>query len=546
MLQNRLFPFLLFIGSCLLLWQSWQNEHPIAPSKVISAIQNSPLPPTTIAESSALPAQSTPGVIQSQNGLKSDKVYHISTPLLDVDINSVGADIRSLALKQQLDSANQPLVLFADKGPLIEVAQSGLIGANDLPNHTTVYQLLNPSSDFNIPANGTPLDVSFQAVSLSGIQVIKTFHFSADSYVIRVEEKIINHSDKPVSLQSYYQILRNSDAPSHDPRFVSTFTGPAVYTDSSKYQKITFKDIDNNKINYPTQSNNGWIGMVQHYFVAAWIPANNINRDFYTRQVAEHLYAAGTVIPLGLLQPNTEQQLSVSLYAGPEEKKILESVAPGLKYTVDYGWLTIFAEPLFSVLSWIHGWVRNWGVSIILLTFLIKLLFFPLTATSFKSMAKMRRFQPKMNDIKTLCGDDKAKYNQMIMELYRKEKINPLGGCLPIVIQMPIFFSLYWMILGAVQLRHAPFFGWIQDLSAQDPYYILPVLMAASMIVQQRLSPKPADPMQAKVMMYMPLIFSVTFLFFPSGLVLYWVVNNVLSILQQWQINRMMGNAIPK
>jgi YidC/Oxa1 family membrane protein insertase len=545
MLQNRLFPFLLFLGSCLLLWQSWQKEHPVTP-KDISAIHQSSLPSANVIGGTAVPAQPTLGLSQLQNNLKSGQIYHISTPLLDVDIDSMGADVRGLALKQQLDSNNQPLVLFADKGPLIEVAQSGLIGAADVPNHTTPYQLLNTVSDFSVASNGAPLDVSFQATSLSGIQVIKTFHFTSDSYVIRVDEKIINHSEKPASLQVYYQILRNSDAPSHDPRFVSTFTGPAVYTESSKYQKISFKDIDNNKINYPTQSNNGWIGMVQHYFVAAWIPPNNISRDFYTRQVAEHLYAAGTVIPLSVIQPNAEQQMSVSLYAGPEEKKLLESVAPGLKYTVDYGWLTIFAEPLFSVLSWLHGWVHNWGVSIILLTFLIKLCFFPLTATSFKSMAKMRRFQPKMNDIKALCGDDKAKYNQMIMELYRKEKINPLGGCLPIVIQMPVFFSLYWMILGAVQLRHAPFFAWIHDLSAQDPYYILPVLMAASMIVQQRLSPKPADPMQAKVMMYMPLIFSVTFLFFPSGLVLYWVVNNVLSILQQWQINRMMGNATPK
>jgi YidC/Oxa1 family membrane protein insertase len=317
-----------------------------------------------------------------------------------------------------------------------------------------------------------------------------------------------------------------------------TFTGVAVYTEKEKFQKLTFEDIAKGKISYPKNSDDGWIAVIQHYFFSAWLPKNGMPREFYTRRLDENLYAVGVIVTDAPLGAGASATVSVPLYAGPQEQEKLAKIAQGLDLTIDYGWLTVIAVPLFWVLSSLHQWVGNWGITIILLTVIIKALFYPLSAASYRSMAKMRVLAPKLQRLKDQYGDDRQRLQQAMMELYKTEKINPLGGCMPIVVQIPVFIALYWVLLASVELRHAPFMLWIDDLAAPDPWFILPILMAATMWIQTMLNPEPPDPVQAKVMKIMPLVFSVFFFFFPAGLVLYWLVNNVLSIAQQWQITR--------
>ncbi|HUQ76345.1 MAG TPA: membrane protein insertase YidC, partial [Burkholderiales bacterium] len=378
----------------------------------------------------------------------------------------------------------------------------------------------------------------------NGAQVTKKFVFHRGSYLIDVAYEVANRSAQPISPTAYFQFMRDPNAPSEEAAQtsafagVTTFTGPAVYTAESKFLKVGFDDIAKGKATHPKQAKDGWLAMVQHYFVSAWLPQDGVAREYYTSKVADNRFTAGVKVPVGTVAPGAAATVTVPLYVGPQETDTLEKVAPGLNLVVDYGWLYVLAAPLFWILKWIHGLVGNWGWSIILLTVLIKLVFYPLNAKAGRSMAQMKVLGPKMEKLKQLYGEDRQKMNQAMMELYRTEKINPLGGCLPIVVQIPVFIALYWVLLASIELRHAPWLGWIQDLSAPDPYFILPVIYAVSMFVQTKLNPQPADPVQAKVMLMMPIVFSVFFLFFPSGLVLYWVVQNLLSIVQQWHINR--------
>jgi len=316
-----------------------------------------------------------------------------------------------------------------------------------------------------------------------------------------------------------------------------TYTAAAVYTDKEKFQKVDFSTIESGSPEYHKQATDGWIGVLQHYFVGAWLPKDQKEREYFTRKLEGDMYAVGVVLPEFVIEPGQKGTVASTLYAGPAQAD-LDEIAPGLGLTVDYGWLTIIATPLFWMMSLFNDWTHNWGVAIILLTILIKLVFFPLSAASYRSMAKMRVVAPKLEKIKQQYGDDREKLNRAMMDLYKNEKINPLGGCLPVLIQIPVFIALYWSILASVEMRFAPFFGWITDLSAADPYYILPVIMGLSMVVQMRLNPVPPDPIQAKVMQIMPIAFSVIFFFFPAGLVLYSIVNNLLSIAQQWYITR--------
>ncbi len=548
--MQRIIPLAIFTASSFMLWDAWQSHQretqqpPVSPpalSSVPTGTASLPsVPSPSVSGSGAVPSATT-AVGPQTEGLHRGERVKVTTDVMDAEIDTEGADLRSLKLLKHFsaEQSNKPVDLLEDKNSLVYVAQSGLLGAG-LPNHTTQFTADKPEA--TLAAGQDSLDVTLKAITPGVVEVDKTYHFKRGSYVVTVETAVHNLSAAPLSPEAYFQFLRVSKAPPGDPRFVSTYTGPAVYTDATKFQKIPFTDIDKGKRDYPTTATNGWIAMLQHYFVAAWLPQPGAQREFFTRKVGNDLYTAGVILPMGVIAPGGTGTVSVPLYAGPQEGAKLKNLAPGLDLTIDYGWLTIIATPLFYVLSWIHGWVGNWGVAIILLTVLIKAIFFPLSAASYKSMARMRVVQPKMARIKEQFGDDRARMNQAMMELYKTEKINPLGGCLPMVVQIPVFIALYWVLLGSVELRHAPFFGWIHDLSAQDPYYILPVLMTASMFLQQRMSPKPPDPVQAKVMMFMPLAFSVMFFFFPAGLVLYWVVNNVLSITQQWQITRMMGD----
>jgi len=376
------------------------------------------------------------------------------------------------------------------------------------------------------------LDVRLVADLAAGGQVVKTYTFHRGSYQIDVR-----HEGLPVGAFAYYQFTRDGKpAEEHGNAMMmaaSTFTGPAVFTETEKFQKVSFSDLAKNKAKFANQADNGWLAMVQHYFVAAWLPPASIAREFYMRTVGEDLYSAGVILPVG-----ADGKSAVSLYAGPQELQNLKNIAPSLDLVVDYGWLTVIAAPLFWVLGMIHKLIGNWGWAIVFLTILIKLAFFPLSAASYKSMAKMRLVTPKLVKLKETYGDDKMRLNQEMMALYKKENINPLGGCLPILVQIPVFISLYWVLQGTVEMRNAPWIGWIKDLSAQDPYYVLPLLMGVTMFIQTKLNPAPPDPLQAKVMLMMPILFTGMFLFFPAGLVLYWTVNNLLSIAQQWHITR--------
>ncbi|MEQ1883058.1 MAG: membrane protein insertase YidC, partial [Burkholderiales bacterium] len=352
-------------------------------------------------------------------------------------------------------------------------------------------------------------------------------------------------AEKVLPTFGYFQLVRDRKAPEGDSAMLPTYTGPAVFTKGENFQKVAFDDIDKNKAPYSKSlQEEGWVAMVQHYFISAFIPKDKSPREFYTSKLEPSgLYAAGVKVVGTPIPAGQKGVVSALLYAGPQHQDTLEKLAPGLQLVVDYGILTVIAAPLFWVLSWIHGWVGNWGIAIILLTVLIKLLFYPLQEASYKAMAKMKMIAPKMQQLKERYGDDRQRMQKAMMELYQKEKVNPMAGCLPIIVQMPVFIALYWVILASVELRHAPFYGWIQDLSSIDPWYILPVLMGASMIIQTKLNPEPPDPIQAKVMKIMPIAFSIFFFFFPAGLVLYWLVNNILSIAQQWHINRKMERA---
>ena len=378
------------------------------------------------------------------------------------------------------------------------------------------------------------LEVRLEAAATSGSKVVKTYVFHRGSYQIDMR-----YDGAVPGSHAYYQFTRDGKpAEGHGSSLmmgVSTFTGPAVFTEAEKYQKVQFEDILKNKAKFAQKADNGWLALVQHYFVTAWLPPPGVVREFFMRKVGEDLFSAGVIVPVG-----ADGKSVVSLYAGPQEQNKLEKIAAGLDLVVDYGWLTVIAAPLFWVLGAIHKLVGNWGWAIIGLTLLLKLIFFPLSAASYKSMAKMRVLTPKLAKLKEAYGDDKQRLNQEMMALYKKEKVNPLGGCLPVLVQIPVFIALYWVLLGTVEMRNAPWLGWITDLSVRDPIYVLPLIMGATMFFQTRLNPTPPDPIQAKVMLFMPLVFTVMFLAMPAGLVLYWTVNNLLSIAQQWQITRLV------
>jgi YidC/Oxa1 family membrane protein insertase len=529
---QRLFLFLIFSFSLMMVWDGWQRyQHPQPEQHAATATL--PVAKTKVADIAAQ-------AILTQQSAKpaSGKVIKVKTDFLDAEINTLGGDIQRLDFLKQADGQdkNKNFVLF-DKGVGTHsyAAQSGLLGAG-LPNHTSMFS--SEQDHYELVGDADQLQVRLTAPETGGIKVAKLLTFHKSSYVIDVAYEIENNTAAALNASSaYFQFIRDGVDPVGGSRMVPTYTGAAVYTEKEKFQKVGFSDIDKGKVNYPKQSNDGWIGMLQHYFVAAWIPKENTSREFFTRKLDGGLYSSGVVLPVAAIAAGQRGVISVPFYAGPAESN-LNDIAPGLGLTVDYGWLTVIATPIFWMLTFIQGIVHNWGVAIIVLTLLIKLVFFPLSAASYRSMAKMRLVAPKLEKIKQQHADDRERLNRAMMDMYKTEKINPLGGCLPVLIQIPVFIALYWSILASVELRNAPFFGWITDLSAADPYYILPILMGASMLLQSKLNPVPPDPMQAKLMKIMPIAFSVVFFFFPAGLVLYSIVNNGLSIAQQWYITR--------
>lgn len=533
---RRLILLMVFTFSLFMLWENWQKYiQPKTPAVASNAASTAAVPqfPTLGAPGAAtVPGNATaPGA----------ELVTVTTDRVKATFAATGGDLVRLELLNHRGHEDKKtnLVLFDAKHSY--AAQSGLMG-DGLPSHRSVFSFVQGPTE--LAEGAQELKIRLQAPVQDGIKVAKVYTFKRASYAIEVAWEIENGSGKAISPHAYYQLQRDDVTPEGESSMVSTFTGPAVYTEAEKFQKIDFSDIVKGKAKFAGKADNGWLAMVQHYFVSAWVPKSPAPREFYMRKAdsmnGKNLIQVGVIVPMPAVAPGTKAEQAVTLYAGPQEQSALKQIAPGLDLVVDYGWLTVIAAPIFWALEWIHGLVGNWGWAIVILTICIKLIFFPLSAASYKSMAKMRKLTPRMMAMKERYGDDRQRLNEEMMKLYKTEKVNPLGGCLPIVVQIPVFIALYWVLLGAVEMRDAPWILWIKDLSTADPYYVLPVIMVISMLIQTKLNPEPPDPVQAKLMKIMPFAFGVMFFFFPAGLVLYWVVNNILSIGQQWQITRMV------
>lgn len=532
----------------LLLYQAWQQDYGRQPEKIPTSEVSTPS--TTVSELPATLPQQQPvdaGHIPQtttldQKALPSQTRVRVSTDTFKIEIDTVGGDIRQVELLRypiKVDEPHRPFRLLGDELPHLFVVQSGLLPADSVATHQSIYQ--SEQINYRLDDHANHLEVRLFWQDGKGLKVTKVYTFERGSYVIGLKHIVENNTTTPWQGQLYGQLQRTDDSSKHSSNFVYTYTGGAISSPTKRYEKIAFDEMLEGSFmseNRPGWEK-GWAAMLQHYFLAAFIPDSHQTYSYYTKALPEsNRYILGLYGPKETVAPQSQQTFNVKLYIGPKLQHTLAKLAEGLDLTVDYGWLWFIAQPLFSGLEMIYAWTGNWGWAIIILTLLIKLAFFHLSATSYKSMANMRRLQPRLVALKERYGDDKARLNQAMMELYKKEKINPLGGCLPILIQIPVFISLYWVLLESVELRQASFILWLKDLSIPDPYFVLPLIMGVTMLLQNHLNPTPLDPIQQRVMMLLPLVFTIFFAFFPSGLVLYWVINNVLSITQQWIITK--------
>jgi YidC/Oxa1 family membrane protein insertase len=568
---KKLVLVMIFFTSGLFLWEEWQREQ--LPQSPDSKTERQAGQQSTVQQGTAMPGNVAQGVggpdtqlqdgapvpgeklMSSQptkntnsgegvtptavtGGLESGTKIQVKTDMVFAEIDTAGGDIRHLELLHHpsREDKNTPFALLQIEFPRVNVAQSGLIGES-LPTHKTHYTA--EAESYTLTAGEDKVEIRLSAPEVGGIKATKIYTFLRGSYLIDVRFEIDNQGSSVLQPFSYFQVLRDTAPVEASMFMVPQFTGATVYTEEEKFQKIKFPDLVDGTSTYHKNTDNGWIAMLEHYFLTAWLPKDKTLRENYAKYLGENKYTAGIIVPAGTIQPGEIGSVVVPFYVGPQEQSKLAELAPGLDLVVDYGWLTVIGAPLFWLLSFFHSWTGNWGVSIILLTMLVKLIFFPLSAAGYRSMAKLKAVTPKLKLLREQHGKDKQRMNQAMMEFYKKEKINPMGGCLPILVQIPVFISLYWVLLASVELRYAPFALWIQDLSTPDPYYVLPVIMGISMYIQTKLNPAATDPIQQKVMQIMPLVFSVFFFFFPAGLVLYSLVNNSLSIAQQWQITRM-------
>ncbi|WP_269500112.1 membrane protein insertase YidC [Castellaniella sp. S9] len=540
---RRTILWMIFSFSLLLLWNNWQvhNGHPslfgLTPPAATqadpAATPDARPADVPVAAAGTAAAQSGETKVPAQAAEPTGQEVSVKTDVYELTFDTLGAQlVRAELLKYKaLDGSGGPMLLLDNQPGRIYLAQTGVVGApqgQGYPTHLTPFTLTTPEP----VRQGDTLTVSFEATA-GDVRVVKHFILHDGSYDIRVRHDIYNLGDAPVDPSLYLQLTRDGNDPPNTSHFYSTFTGPTVYSEEDKFQKISFEDIAKGKASYIPQADNGWIGMVQHYFASAWVPPQGVVRTNQALRVADNLYAVRTIQSVGTIAPGEHRSVEAQLWVGPQDQVAMSEVAPGLELVVDYGWVTIIAKPLFSLMTWIHGMLGNWGWTIVALTLLIKLVFYPLSAASYRSMAKMKLVTPRMQALREKFGDDKAKLNAAMMEMYRTEKINPLGGCLPMVVQIPVFIALYWVLLASVEMRGAPWILWIHDLSVRDPWFILPAVMMATMFLQIKLNPTPPDPTQAKIMMIMPLVFGGMMFFFPAGLVLYWCVNNAVSIIQQ-------------
>jgi len=549
---RRTLLWVIFSFSLLLFWNNWQvynGREPLfgaapqsqtatpeqAATDEAAEVADTAIPTATAPERPADEDTSTEVTTAPEPQAQdvSSELTTIDTPLLKLTFDTLGAQLVRAELHEYTapNDPDHPMVLFDHTDNYTYLAQSGVVGApagQQYPTHQTPFELVSTDG----AAGSGPAEVVFKATD-GDIEVTKTFRIEPDSYAIHVTHELTNHGDSAVQPAVYHQLVRDDSDPQETSTFYRTFTGPALYSEDEKFQKVSFSDIDKGKAKYIASADNGWIGMVQHYFASAWVPAQGTARTNEVLNLRDNLYAIRTIESAGSIQPGDTGQVNADLWVGPQDQKAMSELAPGLELVVDYGWLTILSKPLFKLMTGIHALLGNWGWTIIVLTLLIKAVFYPLSAASYRSMAKMKNVAPRMKALKEKFGDDKAKMNAAMMEMYRTEKINPLGGCLPMLVQIPVFIALYWVLLGSVEMRGAPWVLWIQDLSVRDPWFILPAFMMATMFLQIKLNPTPPDPMQARIMMIMPLVFGGMMFFFPAGLVLYWCMNNAVSIIQQ-------------
>lgn len=543
---------ILIIALCVvsfLLWDAWQRDYGPKPPPPATTTQPAPDSGPGDAESQSVDVPQAPQAVQTEPSAAPSSEYEaaepgrsrrirVTTDVLAVEIDTLGGTIARVDLRSypvSNETPNEPFRLLDDANPRTYfIAQSGLTGPRSAPNHHMQFE---SDADAYELADGIEfIDVPLRWRSDDGVEVTRTYRFARDNYVVENRVDVANRSNEPWQGALYGQLQRGEPEGGGGLFRTYTYTGGILSGPEKPYEKVDFSDMASQDVD--REVTGGWVAMIQHYFAAAWVPGSEDTNRYYSNSLPNGRFAIGVVSPAKVVSPGSDGEFNLALYVGPKIQERMQDVAPHLERTVDYGWLWLIAEPLFWLLSWIHGFVGNWGWAIIILTILIKLAFFQLSATSYKSMARMRKLQPRITALRERYGADKQRMNQAMMELYRQEKINPLGGCLPILVQIPVFIALYWVLLESVELRQASFIGWLDDLSLHDPYFVLPILMGITMLIQQKLNPTPPDPMQAKIMMALPFVFTFFFLFFPSGLVLYWFVNNVLSIIQQWVITK--------
>jgi len=559
---RRTILLMIFSFSLLMLWNNWQvhqgnpplfgAQTPTAKPKAESTDAASPASnagvpaaPTTTSAPAASNVATVPGLAPAASTASQTVVFKTDVLALTFDLQGAQLIRTDLLAFPSVSDPLKPFTLLERVAGHTYVVQSGLTGAPAgvaFPNHLAPFVLETDARELK----GDGLVIKFASTS-GDVKLTKTFTLKRGSYAVNVSHHIENLSAQAINPSVYLQITRDGSDPagtSSAPSFLSgpaNFVGAAIYSEQENFQKVTFAEVEKRKASYVKQADNGWFAFVQHYFVTAWVPQQGKVRTYDMTELEKNLYAIRSIEPAGTVAPSSSLTLTSKLWVGPQDQTALEALAPGLELVVDYGLLTIIAKPVFALMTWIFSLIGNWGWTIVLLTVLIKAAFYPLSAASYRSMAKMKMVAPRLQALKEKFGDDRQKLNTAMMEMYRTEKINPLGGCLPIVIQIPVFISLYYVLGSSVELRGAPWVLWVHDLSVQDPYFILPAIMMATMFLQMRLNPTPPDPVQAKVMMFMPLVFGGMMFFFPSGLVLYWCVNNILSIAQQWYITQKMA-----
>ena len=547
---RRTILWVVFGFSLVMLWDQWQIHNgrkptffpsTTAPSATVTDSKQAPSAPNGV-NTPASTAQVNKAEIQNTNQVPA-KLVDVQTDVLKLQFSTLGGSLIKAELLKHKDvhRADSNMLLMDDSAERIYLAQTGLIGGPEIanwPNHKSTMLVSGPTE---LKDGDNQLEIRFESAIASDVKLVKTYTLKRASYVIEVNHEIVNTSAQTITPQLYVQLVRDGNKPAGESSFYSTFTGPAIYTTQKKYQKVEFADIEKNKADYEKQSSQGYVAMVQHYFATAWVLEDGVSRDIFARKVDNNLYAVGMVAPLAALAPGEKRALQARLFIGPQEEKTLEAIYPGLELVKDYGWLTILSKPLYWLLYELNRLIGNWGWSIVALVIVLKAAFYWLNAQAYQSMAKMKAINPKIMEMRERLKDNPQQMQMEMMRIYREEKVNPLGGCLPIAIQIPFFIALYWVLLSSVEMRNAPWVGWVHDLAAPDPWFILPLLMTATSMFQTWLNPTPPDPIQAKMMWFMPLAFSVMFFFFPAGLVLYWLTNNILSIAQQWFINKKLG-----